>query len=262
MASLRGPLADATETLHSWRIWNLLALQDIRQRYRRSMLGPFWLTLSAVVSIGALALVYTRIFKIPAEQYLPFLSVGFIFWIFLSSLIVESCGVFIQSESIIKQISLPFGVHVMRMVWRNALVLAHNAVVLVLVLVFMGLNPGLNGLLVAPALALALVAGLALGYLLGTLSARFRDIPPIVASLMQVLFYVTPVIWTPDLLKDHPALLLWNPVYHFLEILRAPVLGKPGPAESWMAAAAITVALLVAALPFFARFRKRIAFWL
>lgn len=255
-------LADAVQTAQSWRIWNLLALQDIRQRYRRSLLGPFWLTLSAIVSIGALALVYTKIFKIPAEQYLPFLSVGFIFWIFLSSLITESCGVFIQSESVIKQISLPFGVHVMRMVWRNTLVLAHNSVVLVLVLAFMGLNPGPAGLLVVPALALALVAGLALGYLLGTLSARFRDIPPIVGSLMQVLFYVTPVIWTPDLLKGHPGLLLWNPVHHFLEILRAPLLGKAVPAESWAIALGMTAVLLAVAVPFFARFRRRIAFWL
>lgn len=259
---MAGTFADTAGTLRSWRVWNLLAVQDIRQRYRRSMLGPFWFTLSALVSIGALALVYTHIFKIPIERYLPFISTGFILWGFLSSLIVESCGVFTSSEGIIKQINLPFGVHVMRMAWRNLIVLAHNSVALVVILALMGVNPGWNGLLVVPGLILALVTALSLGYLLGTLSARFRDIPPIVGSLMQVLFYVTPVIWTPDLLKERPILLAGNPLYHYLEILRAPLLGQTAPPSSWMAACGMTAALLLIASLFFARFRTRIAFWL
>lgn len=237
-------------------------MQDIRQRYRRSVLGPFWITLSTLISIGALALVYTKIFNIPAEQYLPFLTLGVVVWTFISSLIMESCTIFINAESIIKQVNLPFGVHVARMVWRNVIVFFHNLAVGILVLVLMRTPFTANVLLFPVALVIVSVAGVAIGYLMGALCTRFRDIPQIVNSLVQVLFYVTPVIWAPSMVKGHEELLNFNPLYHYLEIMRAPLLGQSAGATSWLAATGFTAVLALMAHLFLKRYRHRIAYWL
>jgi len=259
---LKAALADVADTLRSHRIWVMLANQDVRQRYRRSVLGPFWITLSAVVSIVALALVYTQIFKVPPAEYLVFLTTGFVAWMFISSLFIESCTVFIAAEGIIRQVNLPLGIHVFRMVWRSLISLGHNLVIVVLVLLYMGASWNLSMLAIVPGLLITMIGALALGYLLGSLGTRYRDIPPIMNSLVQVLFYVTPVIWPPKLLQGNEHLLTFNPFYYFLEILRLPMMGQWPPAEMWLAASAMTIVLVIAAVAFMARYRWRVAYWI
>jgi len=254
--------SDFVGTAKAFRIWNLLALQDIRQRYRRSVLGPFWITLSTLVSIVALAVVYTKIFKTPIDQYLPYLTVGFIAWSFISALVMESCSVFIGAEGIIKQINIPFGVHVMRMIWRNLITLAHHSVVVILVLIYSGIVPTWGLLYLPYSLIVVTLAGVFTGYLLGAICTRFRDIGPIVTSLMQVVFYITPVIWYSGLLKENQWLLVINPFFHFIEILRAPILGNAVEHHSYKICLAITLALGVISMMFMYRFKKRIAYWL
>jgi ABC-type polysaccharide/polyol phosphate export permease len=255
-------ISDVRQTVISYRIWHLLAMQDIRQRYRRSTLGPFWITLSTMISIIALSIVYTKIFKMPTEEYLPFLAIGLVFWTFISSLIVESCSVFITAEGIIKQVNLPFGIHVVRMVWRNIIVLGHNLVVAIVVMIYAKISLTLSVLLIFPALVLVAITGVAIGYLMGALCTRFRDVPQVVSSLIQVLFYVTPVIWKPQLLVGHEELLYFNPTYHFLEILRAPLLGQNASLLSWVVSFGMAIVTSLIAIIFISRYRQRIAYWL
>lgn len=259
---LKSALADIGGTLRSHRIWMMLANQDVRQRYRRSVLGPFWITLSAVVSIVALALVYTQIFKVPAAEYLVFLTTGFVAWMYISSLVIESCTVFITAEGIIRQINLPLGIHVFRMVWRSLISLAHNLVIVVLVLVYLGADWNISMLGLLPGVLITTVGALALGYLLGGICSRYRDIPPIMASLVQVVFYVTPVIWPPKLLQGNEQLLVFNPFYYFLEVLRSPMMGQWPPAEIWLVTSGLTLLLTLAAVGFMARYRWRVAYWI
>lgn len=261
-SAFRDAVSDFTGTASSFRIWNLLALQDIRQRYRRSVIGPFWITLSTFVSIVALAVVYSKIFKSDINQYLPFLTVGFIAWSFISALVMESCTVFIGAEGIIKQINIPFGVHVMRMVWRNLITLAHHSVVVVLVLIYSGIVPTWRLIYLPFSLLLVTITGMFAGYLLGAICTRFRDIAPIITSLMQVVFYVTPVIWYSSLLKGHEWLLVFNPFYHYLEILRAPILGIGVEHHSFTICLLLTAFLGLSSILFMYRFKKRIAYWL
>lgn len=256
------PDTDFLRTLRAYRVWNLLALQDVRQRYRRSVLGPFWISLSAVVSIVALALVYTNIFNVAPRDYLAFLTTGFVCWFFLSGLVADSCSVFTQAESIVKQVDLPLGTHVMRMIWRNLIVFGHNLVIVALVLLYLGINPGWHLLWLLPAFGLYLATSVSLGYLLGALCTRFRDIPPIIASLLQVLFYVTPVIWPPRLLKGNEHLLDYNPFFHYLEVLRAPMLGETPSLQTWCITASLTAAISITAWLFMRRYAWRVAYWI
>ncbi|HKO68133.1 MAG TPA: ABC transporter permease [Burkholderiaceae bacterium] len=253
---------DVTEAIAAFRIWLLLAHTDVKQRYRRSVLGPFWITLSAVVSIIALALVYTQIFNVPTSEYLVFLTTGFIAWLYISSLVMESCTVFIAAEGIIRQVNLPLGIHVFRMLWRNLITLGHNLVIVVLVLLYMDVGLSLATLLFIPAVILTGIGAIALGYLLGGLCTRYRDIPPIIGSLVQVMFYVTPVIWPPRLLVGNEHLLTYNPFYYFVELLRTPLLGEVPSLRVWFVSVLLVLAFSVAAMAFMGRYRWRVAYWI
>jgi ABC-2 type transport system permease protein/lipopolysaccharide transport system permease protein len=198
----------------------------------------------------------------PIERYLPWLTLGLLFWNFLTALINESGQAFTLSEYTIKQIRIPFTVYLLRAMWRNVIILLHNAVVFLAVAVIFRVWPNWNTLLVLPGLVLFLVTGFAVGMVFGMISARFRDIPQIVSSLLQVVFFVTPIIWSPEVLTERTALIHWNPFYHFIEILRAPLLGNAPSQLNWAVAAGLCVVSWMVMLVFFRRFRSRITYWL
>lgn len=125
---------DILEALQGYHLAGILGWQDIRQRYRRSSLGPFWLTISMGVLIGTLSLVFGTLFNSPLTEFLPFLMVGLILWMFISTTLNEGCMGFIASEAMIKQISLPLYTHILRVLWRNLAIFAHNLVILPIVL--------------------------------------------------------------------------------------------------------------------------------
>lgn len=242
----------------------LLAWQDIQQRYRRSALGPFWLTISMSVMIGAIGLVFSQVFKVPTQDFLPFIAIGIILWTFISNVILEGCSGFIVAENIIKQLPIPLFVHILRMVWRNVLILGHNIVIFPLVLIAVGKPLGLIALLSIPGLILATINLTWVALILATICARYRDMPQMVGSLIQVTFYLTPIIWMPETISAHVSsyLLDLNPVYHLLEIMRAPLLGTMPTTTNWLVSLAMAVVGTIFSLAFYGNYRRRIAYWL
>lgn len=247
-----------------WRgreLWITIGLHDLRQRYRRSMLGPFWITLSMGIMIAALGLLYGKIFGLDLEEYLPYLASGFIIWAFISGLILDGCKSFIDSSRMIRQMAVPLSTFVYQVAWINLLILFHNIWIFVIVALVIGVNPGWQVFVVLPAIIILSLNGIALAIFFGLLSARFRDIPLIVASVIQVMFFITPVIWKPDMLPERALVLNLNPFYHMVEILRAPLLGYMPSIENWLAALFFTLASWVLAFSFYAIYRWRIAYW-
>jgi ABC-2 type transport system permease protein/lipopolysaccharide transport system permease protein len=242
-------------------LWMTIGLHDVRQRYRRSVIGPFWITISTGIMIGALGFLYSHIFKIDPKEYLPFLAAGFFVWGLISSLVTEGCQAFNSSEHLIKQLSAPLSIYVYRVLWSNLLTAAHNVWIFVLVALWFSIGIDWSVVLVVPAFGLILLNGLWVGLLLGLLSARFRDIPLIVSNIIQVMFFMTPVIWRADMLPGRALFLNANPFYHFVEILRAPMLGNAPGVENWLAAISITAVGWVIALAFYTAYRWRIAYW-
>jgi lipopolysaccharide transport system permease protein len=251
-------LRDATGL---WRLCWILAMLDIKLRYRGSMLGPFWLTLSTGLMVAAMGLIYSTLWRMGLHEYLPFLTVSMVLWGFLGTLVGDACYGFTAAVSTIRSVRMPFALYGARIVLRNLLVLAHNTLVIVAVDLFLWSGPGVEGLLVLPALLLWIVDGLAITIMLGALCARFRDIPPIVASVMQMAFFVTPVIWKPQTFGVHQWMLPFNPFFSLLEIVRGPLLGEIPGATVYLSAGGYSVLLCAATWVLFARVRGRIAFW-
>ena len=245
-----------------WRLWSKLGWHDIRKRYRRSVLGPFWLTLSMALTVASLGLIYGALFRLDLPNYLPFLAIGLATWNFIASFLNEGCTSFIDLEPLIKNVRIPMSLHILRALWRNLIIYGHNLVIFLVVAPICGVWPGATGLLAIPGLALLLVNAGWIMLLLGMICTRFRDVPPIVASVIQLLFFVTPVMWKPELLGEQRYLMVLNPFYHLLEVIRAPLFGVVPGWESWAASLLFALGGWAFTFACFARFRKRIAYWL
>lgn len=259
---LRTAARDVRDGLANIHVWPTLGWLEIKQRYRRSTLGPFWITLSTAVVILGMGPLYGRLFNLDLAVYFPFLAVSIVLWTLVSSLIADTCQSFIAAEGYIKELRLPYTVHVLRIVWRNLIMFGHNLLAVVVVLSIF--RPPWNLTLGLVPLGVLLIAanGVWLGLLLGLLCARFRDVPQVIASLLQLAFFVTPILWQPGMMGRHQWLLDFNPLYVFIELVRAPLLGQPTQPHLWALALIITLAAAAISLLFFARFRARIAYWL
>src|ERR1700682_1481035 len=157
--SFQMALSDVAAGFAVWRLWGKMGWNDILQRYRRSLLGPFWLTASMAVMVVSLGVLYAELFKSPIQDFLPFLCVGLLVWNFLASFLVEGGAIFTTSESYIKQIRLPYSVYVFRSMWSKLIIFAHNFVIYFGVLIYFQLWPGAAVLLAIPGLMLFVVNG-------------------------------------------------------------------------------------------------------
>ncbi len=255
---------DLTDGARLWRLALTLGWLDIKLRYRGSVLGPFWLTLSTAVMVAALGIVWGALFNMQMHDYLPFLGLSLVLWgSGLNGLAVDACSTFTQADSTIRSVRMPFSVQIVRTVARNVIALAHNVVVPVAVFAIYDTWPGWIALWSLPGVLVWLVDGLAVCMLLGAISARFRDIPPIIGSIMQIAFYITPIVWKPEQV-NHRAIMhymAFNPFDSLLEIVRGPLLGHAPTARGWEFAIFFSLCLCVAGWLAFVRARSRLAFW-
>ncbi|WP_288832184.1 ABC transporter permease [uncultured Corynebacterium sp.] len=261
-------LSDLTRGWGQHELWLQLGWQDIKQRYRRSALGPLWITIATGVMALALGLLYSMLFQISVREFLPHVTVGFIIWGFISGCIKDGANVFIEDEGLIKQLPSALSVHVYRLVWRQLLFLTHNMVIWVILVLVFRIPLGWSVLWAIPALALLVLNGVWVTMLFGIIATRFRDVAPLLEALVQLLFYVTPIVWTTSTLKEQGGevaqrarIAELNPLYHYLEIVRAPLIGKDVAAYHWGIVGVCTVVGLLLALLVMRQWRFRVPYW-
>lgn len=256
-----GLLSDLVDLIESRDLWIYLAWQDIRLRYRRSKIGPFWITISMAVFCLALGLVYSQLFKAEVQEYLPFLAIGFVFWAWMSGMTGEFSNLFVDNAAYIKDIRInPLAV-LCRMAMRHLIILAHHALIIVAVWLYFEINPGLVGLWVIPGMLLVLLNFLALGVALSVFGARFRDVAPIMQSIIQLIFFITPLTWLPRLLTSHEWIVWANPVASYIDLLRSPLLGQAPAAASWAISLLTLIVFSVLSIGVYIRKASRIPFW-
>ncbi|WP_423370383.1 ABC transporter permease [Burkholderia sp. LMG 32019] len=251
------------DTVKAPQLWGLLAWYDIKQRYRRSVLGPFWMTLSTGIMIATLGVVWSMIFKMQIHEYLPFYAIGQVVWSFYSTQVNESCTAFSQFEGLMKQTRLPLPSFVLRLVVRNLIIFAHNFVVVALVITFIGPGWSWYALLAVPGLMLASVAIFFISLCVAIPCTRFRDLLPVVQNLTMIGFYLTPILWQPKTLgSKFEWMVALNPAAHLLDVVRSPLLGQMPSLASWAWVIGITVVTGGVASLMLSRYRHRVAYWL
>ena len=242
--------------------WSL-AWHDVVSRYRGSILGPFWITLSMGLMVVGIGVVYSNLFGITLGKFLPLVALGIVFFGTISGIITEGCDTFVAAASMLSQTSLPMFTFVWRTVLRNLINLAHHMLIVVAVLVFYGYwrDTNLAGALIGLVFLVANAAWISM--LVAIASARFRDIPQVVTSVMQFTIFVTPVFWPAGRLQGAKHMVLdFNPFFHMLEAVRAPLMGVPIAPHTYSLLAMMAVVGWSLVFGVFALIRRRIVHYL
>jgi lipopolysaccharide transport system permease protein len=260
-------LADGTRDLREmaiqWRLWNLLAWRDIKQRYRRSTLGPLWLTISMAIHMIVIGVLFTTLFKSPYEKFLPFLAAGLIFWGLIQGIINEGAGSFLGSSNFILQFRRPLSIYVAQTVWRNVIVLGHNFIIYIVIAIIFKVVPSLTSIWIWPlGILLVVLCVSSVALIAAIISVRYRDFPMILTNIFTALFWLTPIMYYPSLLGNKQYLLNYNPFTHLLALVRDPLLGQSPPMLSWVVVLGLTFIGWSCAFFLFSRLRARIVYWL
>ncbi len=254
---------EITSVVAYFNMWFWLGWYDIKQKYRRSFIGPFWITLSTGVMVGSIGMMFAVIFKSTVNEFLPYFAIGQIIWLFISNQINDACTTFIQYQYIIKQMSVPLTVHIMRTLWNNLILVGHN--ILIILIVLLVFSPGISWVVLyaIPAFFLVVILLFLISVMLGIICTRFRDITQIVAVFIQLIYFFTPIFWMKKVLPGkHSWVTDFNPFYHMIEIVRAPLLGTAPPSILWLY---MSLYIAIAAILFIfvlTKFRHRVSYWL
>ena len=243
------------------RTWRDLATVDIRSKYRRTFLGPWWITASHGLFALTIGAVSGKFLGADMRTYLPYFITGITIWNFVSGTVNKSCGTLVSSSGLIKATSLPIGFHVMRMIQRNFIIFLHNSAIIPLVWLAYPWALGPSALLSILGLAAIYAITASTSLIVAIVCSRYRDVPPVVAAILQILFFVSPIIWTPEQLHRGHVILALNPVTHFLAVTRDPLLGRPVAIKSWIVVAGVTAVVFATAALVYARYRNRVVFW-
>lgn len=262
--SLKEATSDVFLALKKYDVALVFGIQDISQRYRRSRIGVFWLTINMGVMILALGMIFGTILRAEMKVFLPFMCISLIFWELIASSISEGCTGFVDSSGLILQTRIPFFTHIARLIIRNTIILMHNILIFPIVIAVYGVAPSWTWFLVLPGFFLLIVNLAWLALLLATLCARFRDMTQVVKNIIMIFFYVTPIVWMPTSLPSGSShrILTYNPFYHLMETVREPLLGQMPTALNWQVSIGVAVFGWLITLLLFGRFKTRIAYWL
>lgn len=257
---------DILDGFGKWRIWLMLAYHDIKLRYRRSVLGPFWLTLSMAITVYSMGYLYGHLFRSDIINYFPFVVGGMLAWSFISTVLIDLTETFSNGvDNIIKQIKMPYSLYVHRVVARNLIIFFHNVFVMLPVYLFFSQAAKIDyyTLLLIPNLIFIYLTAFSFGLIFAMLGSRYRDISQMIKSLVQVIFFVTPIMWSPNLLPANKMfLVLLNPVYSFIQLIRAPLLGQVPTFTNYFIALSVMGAGMFIAFKLFTRCRARIIYWI
>lgn len=255
-------VADILAGARAWNLWHILAMQELRQRYRRSLLGPLWISISLGVQIAVMAFLTAVLFQQEFKRYIPYAALGVILWNFISTTLVEGANCFVSAASYLLQAKRPLFAFVVHVLWRNLVHLAHTAIVYVIVALIFKVSISWTILLLPFALLLLAVNMAWMMLTIGLVATRFRDVQMMLQASMSVLFWLTPIIYYPDMLGAHAWISQLNPLTHLTEIVRAPLLGLTPAPMSWLVAIMLALIGWSLAFPLFARFRARVPYWL
>jgi len=235
---------------------------DISRRYRGAALGAFWVTLTTMATVSGIALMYGKIFGVNLTTYYPYVTTGIIVWGFISTVINDGAGAFVAGSTLFTQAPLPKSLVVFRAIGRAIWVLFFKIIVLVAVLLIVRKSPSLPSVLTSLAgLGLIIWTGFFCSLALGSLNARFRDLGQFVDAILTFSFFATPVFWHTERLGAYARYLYLNPFYHFLNIVRGPIIGAPDVGTSFLWASGIALVTTIIGWFVYGNFARRLPYW-
>ncbi len=245
-----------------WRVWFIQGNQDIRLRYKRSILGPFWISASLASLIIGLAFLYSEIFQQDVRSYAVFLAGGLIAWNFINATIAEGATMVIDYASDMRGARMPLSVLAGRVAYRNMTILGHNMVVGIATVYLCGFTLTPRFFLIIPGLIVLWVFAMAAGIALAPICARYRDLPEIVRNFLQLMFFLTPIFWLPSQAGRRTLFVEGNPFNALIDLVRAPLINSDY-SNGFVTTLSITMAVTIALAIFsYLSTRRKLYNWL
>lgn len=250
--------------LRKTELWGRLGWLEVKRRYRRTTIGPFWTSISLAMYVIGVGIVGAGLWHQNIGEYLPFLISGMVAWLLVSTIISEACTLLVTGHALFRNVTFEYSILAYALVWRNLIIFVHNLAVYVLIVGI--LRPqaiGWAALLAVPGVILVAINGVWIALLCGMFCLRFRDVTQLIASLLQISMLITPIFWPPETLSGtrRAVFVNTNPLFHMIDIVRAPLLGNMPGTISYLVVAVITVCGWYLTYVVFRHFRKRIAYW-
>jgi len=256
---------DSLRSLKVWRVWLFLGVQDIKARFRRSFIGPLWILINMAFFIGGAGVVYGLMFGQPMNDFLPFLTAGFVIWGFIVSSLTESGLTFANAEGYIKQFSYPKQIYLIRsLVVYTILLLVGLFALIPLQFLFHAFSV-VGWIFAIPGVLILLLAAQGHIVVCAYLGTRFRDLPHALGGVLQVLFFVTPIMFPVSILKDRGLdfVYQYNPLYYLIDVVRHPILtGEFASQDSYVCAGLYVFVVWVVAVIVAKKLDSRLVFLL
>lgn len=260
--SYQNVLHDFLLGLRYWRIWYILGTKEIKLRYKRSKFGQLWHVLSTSLQITFMGLIWSYLFKIPVKEFFPYLAVGKIFFEYLSLAVTGGMTFYYKERSFLLGARLPKSIFAYASSTYSLITFLHNFLVLVAVVIIFQIHINWNILFIIPGITLIFINSIWITILFGYLGTRFRDIPPLITSVMSMLMMITPVFWKVEMLPLYiQKYMILNPFYVFIKINRDAIFGYSPDYLYWGVAFLITALGYIITFFMLKRIMNRISFW-
>jgi ABC-type polysaccharide/polyol phosphate export permease len=261
-SSFRNARDDFLQIVPKCSVWMALGWNDVQGRYNRSKLGVFWASLSILIFVSALGPIYSKLFGVEADRFVLHLMLGLIVWNYMQGIIMESGREYVNAVNYLVSFQLSYSTLLMRVVWRNLVVLAYQFLVFLVMAVVLGLPWDVRWVLLLPALLLITLNALWMGLIMSVLATRFRDLSELMNNILRLVFFVTPIMWLPDIKPELKLVADLNPFFHLIELVRSPLLNATVDINNWLVSLLMLLIGWLVAFPLFAVYRSRIAFWI
>jgi lipopolysaccharide transport system permease protein len=239
------------------RVWIAFAGENIGDQHRRTTLGPFWLLLNYL----AFVLTFILIFGHTTETYASYVAVGLLIWLYISETLTLSVSLFSRDESLIKGTRLPLSVYVLRLAAELATRAGYTLVGCIGIFIFAGTAPTAMWLWSLAGVALILITSPAVIMLGAFAGAFFPDLNFVVANVMRIGMFLTPIFWVPDGREGlRTTFYHWNPFTHYLEIVRMPIIEGVFPAVSFAVCIVLGVLFWMLAILVLGKLRRKVVF--
>lgn len=256
-------ISDVQAALKNWRIIHLLGLSALRGRFARSKLGQIWLTLSMFINICIVGVVWSFIWHIPIAQYLPYVGIGQVIYLFASQTVNESTSIFISNARLYTNQKFSLSLAVLAHIYRAFIILLYN-IPIMLFLFFWFPHGKVNFDIYFPfGVVLTLLFLIFSSHALAILCVRFRDLIQLIGMVMQSVFLLTPVMWSTSVIPERFQKWVYlNPFAAILDIWRTPLIGGNTTEMAYISMLIWTGFFLCAAILLHRKFYKNIVFWM
>jgi len=254
---------DFLKSIYLYKFWLFLSYDDIQRQYRRTFLGPFWISLTTAIFIVFFSLIGSQIFHIDLNSYLPYFCCGHLLYLYIQQTIGDSCYTFISAAPFLKETNYPKFVFILRLFSKNIFLLLHNLPILALVLIIFNRNLNTNILLFFFNFLIVNFFVFWLCSILALAAARYRDLPMIIVNILQILVFFTPIMWqTNQISKQYYFIIELNPMAWLLILIRSPLLGHQIDLTIYLRVFIGSLFLMFFAIYLYAKNRKNILYWI